>query len=142
MSRQQTQQEAKTCYVVRLKGETATFIWSSTPENPLRSSMDLKVKTRPLEILWLAENLGCSFGDGKVSASSLDLYNRLLVYACVRPAVKNVEKVRSLAMLVLELNSWDALYWASRFRELWWRHEGYRCLLKSARAFKLFFDLE
>jgi len=142
MTRQITQQEAKVSYTLSFRGQITTFLWSSTPGKSLKSSVDLKVKTRPTEVLWLAENLGCLFGHRKVFPSSLDIYNRLLIYACVRPTVRSIEKARSLATLVLELNSWDALYWASRFRELWWKHENYRHLLKAAKAFRLFFDLE
>jgi hypothetical protein len=89
----------------------------------------------------LAENLGCSVEGSRISTSHLDFYNRLLVYACVRPTLKSVETIKSLAMLVLELNSWDALYWASRFRELWWEYGKYRHLSKAVKAFKLFFGL-
>jgi len=142
MSRQLTQQEPKVCYTISFRGEMTTFLWTAAPGKPLKSSVDLKVKMQPSEVMWLAENLGCLLGSGKVFASSLDIYNRLLIYACVRPTLKNLEKATSLAMLVLELNSWDALYWASRFRELWWKHEKYKRLLKAAKAFKLFFDME
>lgn len=127
--------------MVKLNGETATFLWSSTVENPLQSSIDLKVKTRPTELLWLANNLRCSIENGKITFSSLDPYNRLLIYASIRPTVKSAEKAGNLAMLVLELNSWDAFYWASRFRELWWEHKNYRRLSKVAKAFQLFFGL-
>jgi len=142
VTRQLTQQEARACYFVSFRGHVTTFLWSSTREQPLKSSVDLKVKMRPSEVLWLAESLGCLFERGKVFASNLDIYNRLLIYACVRPTVRSIDKARSLASLVPELNSWDALYWASRFRELWWKHEKYKRLLKAAKAFKLFFDLD
>jgi len=128
--------------MVSIRGEVATFVWSSTPDNPSKSAVDLKVKMRPVEVLWLAEQLGCILRQRKVLASNLDIYNRLLIYACVRPTLKDAEKARSLASLVLELNSWDALYWASRFRELWWKHEKFMHLLKAAKAFKLFFGAE
>lgn len=127
--------------MVKLKGKTATFLWSSAVENPLESSIDLKIKTRPTELLSLANNLRCPIEDGKIRFSSLDLYNRLLIYASVRPTLKSIEKAATLAMLVLELNSWDAFYWASRFRELWWEHKNHRQLFKAAKAFRLFFGL-
>lgn len=142
MNKQITQQETKLSYIVSFRGKVTIFAWSSVPEQTLKSSVDLKVKTRPPEILWLAENLGCLLGHRKVFASNLDIYNRLLIYACVRPTIKNAQKAANLAMLVLELNSYDAQYWASRFRELWWKHENYKLLLRAAKAFKLFFNLE
>jgi len=137
----QTQHTPTTPYIVRLRGKTATFIWSSTPDNPLRGSVDLKVKISPSELLWLAKNLNCPIKDNKIFLPSLDLYNRLLIYACIRPALKSVEKIRSLTTCVLELNSWDALYWASRFRELWWNYEKLRNLKSAVKAFKLFFNI-
>ncbi|MEM3550643.1 MAG: hypothetical protein QXV01_06080 [Candidatus Bathyarchaeia archaeon] len=142
MNKQLKQQETKLSYIVDFRGETTIFAWSSTQEEKLKSSVDLKVKTKPPEILCLAENLGCLFGQRKVFASNLDVYNRLLIYACVRPTVKSVEKAATLATLVLEINSYDAQYWASRFRELWWRHGNYKHLLKAVKAFKLFFNFE
>ncbi|MEM2459570.1 MAG: hypothetical protein QXG66_05010, partial [Candidatus Bathyarchaeia archaeon] len=62
--------------------------------------------------------------------------------ACVRPLMRKPEKIDELAQLVFEINSLDALYWASRFREVWWKHAKYRKILKVAKAFKLFFNLE
>ncbi|MEM3590471.1 MAG: hypothetical protein QW702_00010 [Candidatus Bathyarchaeia archaeon] len=41
-----------------------------------------------------------------------------------------------------ELTSWNAHYWMSRFRELWWEYRCYRGLLRVVKAFKLFFGLE
>ncbi|MBS7631637.1 hypothetical protein KEJ47_08760, partial [Candidatus Bathyarchaeota archaeon] len=128
-------------YIVRLNEQGATFLWSSTPHNPLESSVDLQIKVHLKELSLLAENLNCHLKNDEIVLSSLDPYNRLLLYACVRPTVKNTEKVRTLATLILDLNSWDAFYWASRFRELWWEHKNYRRLLKVAKAFKLFFGL-
>jgi hypothetical protein len=142
MSRQLTQQEAKVCYVIRLKEKRATFLWSSIPEKPLKSSVDLKSETYPSEILFLAENLGCLIDGERLFAPNIDIYNRLLIYACVRKTIRNIEKARVLAMLVLDINDWDALYWASKFRELWWKHNRYRPLLKAIKAFKFFFDLD
>lgn len=142
MTEQLIEQETKLSYIVSFRGKAAIFAWSSTPEQTLKSSVDLKTKTRPSEIFWLAENLGCTLGHKKIFASNLDIYNRLLIYACVRPAIKNVEKATNLATLVLELNSYDTQYWASRFRELWWKHGNYKLLLKAVKAFKLFFNLE
>jgi hypothetical protein len=142
VTEQITQQETKIFYIVSFRGKATIFEWSSTPEQTLKSSVDLKTKTYPSEIFWLAENLGCMLGRQKVFAPNLDVYNRLLIYACVRPTIKNVEKATNLATLVLRLNSYDAQYWASRFRELWWKHENYKLLLKAIKAFKLFFELK
>jgi len=44
--------------------------------------------------------------------------------------------------LIKGMTGWDAHYWASHFRELWWENRRYRGLLKAVKAFKLFFGLE
>lgn len=138
----QTQRKLTTLYVVKLRGKTATFIWSSTPDNLLRNSVDLKVKINPSELRWLAKNLNCPMRDNKILLPNLDLYNRLLIYACIRSTLRSPDKVRSLATCVLELNSWDALYWASKFRELWWNYRKLRSLTSVVKAFKLFFNID
>lgn len=127
---------------VRFRKNKAEFLWSSTPERPIRGSVDLRVRVNPLELSWLARNLGCLVESEDVLVPSLDAYNRLLVYACVRPTIKDDEKAVNLALLVLDLNGWDAHYWASRFRELWWKFGLYRPLIRIVKAFKLFFGLD
>jgi hypothetical protein len=142
VSNQTLIQEIKPQYLISFKREKATFIWSSSPENPIKSSIDLKIKTKPSEITWLAKTLGIPSQNGKLTPSNLDAYNRLLLYTCIRSTIKNPDKARNLAFLILEINSWDALYWASRIRELWWKSPNPRNLTKVAKAFKLFFGLE
>ena len=141
VSKQETEQETRIRYMIRLRGRMATFLWTSSAENPLESSIDLRIKTHPNELSSLANNLSCPIEDGEIISSSLDHYNRLLVYASIRPTIKSPEKAGSLTKLVLELNSWDAFYWASRFRELWWEYKSCRRLLRAAKAFRLFFGL-
>jgi hypothetical protein len=133
---------SKVLYALKLRGSKATFIWSSLPSSKLKSSIDLKVKVHPSEIFWLAENLSCSRENNYIYAPDLDAYNRLVIYACTRPSIKDSEKAKYLALQVIKLNNWDAHYWASKFRELWWAHRKYRPLMKVAKSFKLFFNLE
>ena len=128
-----------TSFSIRI-GKTLTFIWTSTPNNPLKSSVDLKTRQIP-ELPWLAKNIGCQIQNNRILIPNLDTYNRLLIYACVRLSLRNRIRVKELRKLVFELNNLDAHYWASRLRELWWRHEKYRPLLKTVKAFKLFFGL-
>ena len=142
MSSPKALQEFKPRYAVRLAGKTATFLWSSSPDAPLKSSVDLKVKSHVSEILWLAKNMGCPLNENLISVRNLDAYNRLIIYAWVRSTIKNPETAKRLASLVLDINSWDALYWASRLRELYWNREKYSRRLRLAKAFKLFFGLE
>ncbi|MGB9622328.1 MAG: hypothetical protein ACPL07_00650 [Candidatus Bathyarchaeia archaeon] len=129
-------------YTISLKGNVATFLWSATSQENLESSIDLKVKIQPEELYSLAGNLRCMVKQGRIVLPDLDTYNRLLVYAGVRPLVRKPEKAEELAQLVFEISSLDALYWASRFREVWWKHAKYWRVLKIAKAFKLFFNLE
>lgn len=133
---------SKVLYVLKLRGSKATFTWSSLPSSKLKSSIDLKVKVNPSEIFWLAENFSCLCKNNIIYAPNLDAYNRLVIYACVRPSIKDVEKAKYLALQVVELNNWDAHYWASKFRELWWTHRKYKPLMKVAKSFKLFFNIE
>jgi len=129
-------------YAISLKGNIATFLWSAATHENLESSVDLKIKTRQEELCSLAVNLDCMIQQKKIIVPKLDAYNRLLIYASVRPLVRKTEKVEELARLVFEISSLDALYWASRFREVWWKHAKYRKIMKIVRAFKLFFGLE
>jgi hypothetical protein len=129
-------------YAISLKGNMVTFLWSAATHENLESSVDLKIKTRLEELQSLAVNLGCMVHQKKIIVPKLDAYNRLLIYASVRPLMRKTEKVEELAQLVFEISSLDALYWASRFREVWWKHAKYRRIMKIVKAFKLFFDLE
>lgn len=127
-------------YAVKMRGRSATFIWSPNIQETLKSSVDLEIKTEPTELRWLAEKLGCICQEDKIIVPTLDAYNKIIVYACVRPLAKNAEQARELAMVVLELYSLDAIYWASTFRETWWRGER-KNIRRIAKAFKLFFNL-
>ena len=129
----------ETYFSIKL-GKTLTFIWSSTPNTPLKGSVDLKIRQIP-ELPLIAKNMGCQIQNGRIIIPDLDIYNRLLIYACVRISLRSRRKIKDLATLVFELGNLDAHYWASRFRELWWKHGKYRPLLNTAKAFKLFFGL-
>ena len=136
----QTQVEKR--YLLRLHGDLAEFLWSSTPENPTGGSIDLKIKASAGELLWLAKILGYTNEKDAILVPSLDAYNKLLLYSAVRPSTRSPDKAKELAELILDLKGWDTHYWASRFRELWWKYRRPSRLLKTAKAFKLFFGLE
>ena len=138
----QTQPAIETSYIIKLHKRNVLFIWSSTPENPLKNSIDLKAKINFSELLSFAEYLGCLIQENKIYLPNFDLYNRMIIYACVRSTLRSLEKVRKLRECVIELNSWDSLYWASKFREEWWSHSNFRGLTNAARAFKLFFNID
>jgi len=129
-------------YMVKVKKRTATFIWSSTPDNPLKNSIDLKVKINFSELAQLAEKLQCMVYGNKIFLPKFDIYNRIIIYASVRPTLRSENKIKKLIECVMELNSWDALYWASKFREEWWNYSNLKKLTVIAKAFKLFFNID
>jgi hypothetical protein len=129
-------------YVIVFRGSKVSFFWTPEPKRLVRELMDLQVKVPFRELSWLAENMSCTIRGKRIYAQSLDCYNRLIVYACVRPSLKHPDKAKHLALHVLGMNNIDAHYWASRFREIWWGSRSFRPLMKPVRAFKLFFNIE
>ncbi|MGC9115821.1 MAG: hypothetical protein ACP5HH_07480 [Fervidicoccaceae archaeon] len=133
----------ETKYQIRLARNEATFIWGSTPQAPLKYSIDLKTKINPKELLLLAKEFSIPVEENKILVQNLELYNRLLIYACVRPSLReNIENIRKLQEKIFDMTSWDAHYWASAFRELWWKHGKRLKLQKAVKAFRLFFEIE
>ncbi len=126
----------------RYRGKTATFLWTSTPETLLKSSVDLKVRIEWDELLWFAKILNLPLKGNLIIFPDLDIYNRVLIYACVRKFIRSPKIAKKLAYLVLDFNSWEAFYWASCIRENWWRHRSLRKLHRTAKAFKVMFELE
>lgn len=129
-------------YKVCVYKRAVSFLWSCEPGKVLKSSVDLKVKVPSAEVFKVAEELGCASVGSKIFPESLDAYNRLMIYATVRPKVRSFNGVRELRHLVREISGWDAHYWAAEFREIWWKHRSYRSLSKAVKAFKLLFGLE
>ena len=132
----------KPLYRIKANGKTIRFIWSSNPTRPLRGSTDLKSRVSFHELLKLAEEMGCQANGSEILLPNQDIYNRLLVYACVRNSLRKPSGVLRLADCVVEMSGWDALYWASAFRKLWWSSSNHRSLRKAVNAFKLFFNVE
>lgn len=128
-------------YEIRLKKDGAVFVWGSPSRRLLKGSVDLEARLDPRELVFVARSLRLPAVDGRILVGSLDLYNRLLIYACVRPFVRGVEGERQLRRVVFGMSGLDAHYWASAFRELWWRYGRRRMLWSTIRAFKLFFGL-
>lgn len=136
------QELSGTKYQIKLAKNKATFIWGSTPQTPMKSSIDLKARINPKELLLLAKEFNIPAEKNKILVQNLELYNRLLIYACVRPSLrKNIESIRKLEEQIFDMTSWDAHYWASAFRELWWKHGKRAKLQKSIKAFRLFFEI-
>jgi hypothetical protein len=137
-----SEQEAiplKPLYLIKAYSKNVKFTWSSNPRKPLRGSTDLKARIGFSELLKLAAKMGCQVNGSEILPPNQDAYNRLLIYACVRTALKKPSEVLKLANCVVEMNSWDAHYWASAFRRLWWSGTSYRNLRQAVKAFKLFF---
>ncbi|MCW4008814.1 MAG: hypothetical protein NWF09_09040 [Candidatus Bathyarchaeota archaeon] len=117
---------------IKLYRKSVVFRWGMTS--------DLKAKLNPQEVLRLAAAFGIPAHGRAIPVDTLEGYNRLLVYAAVRPSL-NPAQASELAWLVKTMNSWDAHYWASAFREEWWRSGGYTHLRDRVKAFKLFFRM-
>ena len=127
---------------VKHTGEAVTFLWTSSSKSQLKSSVDLKLRVEWEELLWFAKKLNCNVDKKEILFSDLDPYNRVLIYACVRKTIQSLHKARRLAYLLLDLNSWEAFYWASAIREKWWENRSIKKLYRTAKAFKILFDLE
>jgi len=121
---------AQATFKIRLYRKSVAFTWLST--------CDLKAKVNVEELTRIARKLGLNANGTSITVDSLDLYNRLLVYAAVRPFLKNAAE---LTWLVQNMNSWEASYWASALRETWWAGEGQRGVSRVARAFITLFEL-
>ena len=136
------QELLETKYLIKLTKDKATFIWGSTPQKPLRSSIDLKVRINPKELLLLAREFNASVRGDRIFVQDLETYNRLLIYACVRPSLRrNLKSVHRLREQISNMTSWDSHYWASAFRELWWRYGRITKLRNVVKAFRLFFEI-
>jgi len=136
------EQVLQTKYQIKLAKNRATFIWSSTPQKPLKSSIDLKTKINTDELLIIAKELSVPVEDNKIMVQNLELYNRLLIYACIRPSLRKAESICRLQEKIFDMTSWDAHYWASAFRELWWKHGKRAGLQNVVKAFRLFFEIK
>ncbi|MEM2998514.1 MAG: hypothetical protein QW542_06175, partial [Thermoproteota archaeon] len=103
----------------------------------------LKTRLNPKELLLLAKEFNIPIEKNKILVQNLELYNRLLIYACVRPSLRNnIEGIRKLREQIFDMTSWDAHYWASAFRELWWKYGKRAGLRKIVKAFMLFFGIK
>lgn len=121
-------------FKVRMYGKSAAFTWLST--------CDLKAKVDAEELARAARKMGLHVNGRTITVDDLDAYNRLLIYAAVRPFLKHASQANSLLWLVRNLNGWQASYWASEFREAWWAKPGPRSIRRVARAFITLFELE
>ena len=142
MSEQEATFILKPLYLIRAYSKTVKFTWSSNPRKPLKGSTDLKARVSFSELLKLAVKMGCQVNGSEILPPNQDAYNRLLIYACVRTAIKKPSEVLKLANCIIEMNGWDAHYWASAFRKLWWSGTRLRNLRQAVKAFKLFFGIE
>lgn len=142
MSEQETPIALRPLYKIKAYNKTVRFTWSSNPRKPLKGSTDLKARVSFSELFKLAEKMGCQVNDTEILPPNQDAYNRLLVYACVRTSLRKPTGVLRLLDCVVEMSGWDALYWASAFRKLWWSGPNHRSLCKAVKAFKLFFNVD
>jgi len=130
-------------YQIKLNKKEAIFIWGSTPQKPLKSSIDLKARINPKELVLLAKEFDAHIYSNKILVHDLDTYNRLLIYASVRSSLgKDPERIHKFREVIFDMTSWDAHYWASAFRELWWKYGKRNKLRNMIKAFMLFFEIK
>lgn len=127
-------------YQIKLYKRGVFFLWGATLQSPLKSSIDLKANLNPDEILKIAKKYETQIKNKTILIQNLDTYNRLLIYACVRPHIKNGLQ-HKLEETIQGMTSWDAHYWAASFRESWWKHGNSDMLTNKIEAFKLFFEI-
>lgn len=118
---------------VRLYRRTVAFRWLSTCD--LKASIDVD------ELVQVAQKMGLRTSGSTMIVDDLDAYNRLLVYAAVRPRLKHASQANELLWLVRNLNPWEAGYWASAFREAWWARPDPKNVRRVAKAFMTLFEL-
>lgn len=135
------QAQTETRYMISVRGRKARFIWSSTPNKPVKGSVDFTTRVDPSELLWMAEKLNCTVNGNRIMIKDIDSYNRLLLYSAVRSTIKDKLVAEDLAYLILNLSGYDAHYWASALRSVWWKYGDNRHVTRIAKAFKIFFNI-
>lgn len=123
----------QTTFKIRLYGKSVSFTWLST--------CDLKAKIDAEELARVARKMGLQVSGRTIAVDDLDGYNRLLIYAAVRPLLRSASQAHELLWLVRNLNSWQAGYWASEFREAWWARPSPSSVRRVAKAFITLFEL-
>jgi hypothetical protein len=107
-------------------------------------NLDLVVKTDIEELIRVAKTLGGKIHGEKdkwIEVEGLDLYNRLMIYAVVRRILFDPNRIVELQRIVKDLSGYEAHYWGSTFRKIFWETNQRRTLLRPAKAFKLVYDL-
>jgi tRNA U38,U39,U40 pseudouridine synthase TruA len=125
-------------YGIHIIDNKAKFIWDNTNKDLVNGSIDLLIDVNVKDIVRVAKIFKCEItnidNEYKIIIPNYDVYNRLLIYAYVKPLLNNNEK---LIRIVISMDYVDAMYWASKFREAWWYENIWKYNL--AKAFKLFF---
>jgi len=120
-------------FKVRVYRKVAAFTWLST--------CDLKAEVDVDELARVARKMGLKVDGATIRVEDLDAYNRLLLYAAVRPYLRHASQANELLWLVRNMNSWEAGYWASAFREAWWARPNAKSVRRVAKAFITLFEL-
>jgi len=106
-----------------------------------KGGLDLKARVFPEEFKAVVKKFGCIFKEGKVFIPDMDVYNLLTIYAAVRSTIRSPRKIALLLEIIDKVNSYDAQYWAAKFRETFWEYKKYRPLYRVSRSFKELFGI-
>lgn len=70
-----------------------------------------------------------------------DLFEKLVVYACVRQTIRKVEKVLELRSILKSLGLFETHFWAATFIERFRERSNRKSLYRPAKAFKILYGL-
>jgi hypothetical protein len=126
--------------VMRKNSSTVEFIHTSKFNSISDGAKDLEAEVDWEELCSIAKRLGCFISDEKVRTKSQSEYDRLLIFAAVRPTLKSKDTISELSEVVLKLNGYDLNYWALQFKKAFWYEDHFK-VARVAKAFNVLFGL-
>jgi hypothetical protein len=126
--------------VVRKASSKAEFIHTSKFNSITEGAKDLEADVKWKELCFLAKRMGCNVSNDKVYAKNQSEYDRLLIFAAVRPTLEHKATVSDLSDVVLKLNGYDLNYWALQFKKAFW-YEEHSQVARVAKSFSILFGL-
>ena len=126
--------------VMRKNSSTVEFIHTSRFNSITEGAKDLEAKISWKELGFIGKRLGCKVSNDKVYAKNQSDYDRLLIFAAVRPTLKHHIKASDLSEVVLKLNGYDLNYWALQFKKAFWYEERSQ-IARVAKSFSILFGL-
>lgn len=126
--------------IVRKNPSTVEFIHTSKFNSITEGAKDLEAEVNWKELCFISKRLGCQISTEKIYAKNQSDYDRLLIFAAVRPTLKHQTVVPDLSDIVLKLNGYDLNYWALQFKKAFW-YEDNSQVARVAKAFNVLFGL-